>query len=202
MWVFLLHEGNKEVTQVWFTGQVWWPSQCQNVGYGTVIIAYDVIQDALEMILCHKLDTSHKVWDLANNLPMQSWPPYGAEGGQVASQLNSVLPLHRSAFSCHAWKTSWRRPAGRLLPRAYHALELHVTVFLDSHINSITAQHVHMSQFTAETAIFLALWQCNTWHRTRVCVCVCLGSCSHAFFVCGGEGPVTFFHLTMVKLVQ
>jgi hypothetical protein len=34
---------------------------------------------------------------------------------------------------------------------------MHVTGLLDSHIKSVIAQKVHMSKFTAETAIFLAL---------------------------------------------
>jgi len=41
------------------------------------------------IILCHKRDTSPKVWDLASNCPCSHdlWPSDGAEGGQTVSQL-------------------------------------------------------------------------------------------------------------------
>jgi hypothetical protein len=73
-----------------------------------------------------------------------------------------------------------------MLPGAYHALELHVTGFLDSNINSVIAQQVHMSKFTAETATFLA-YGSVTPDTEGACVCVFLDSCSHAFFLGGGD---------------
>jgi hypothetical protein len=46
------------------------------------------------IILCHKHDTSPKVWDLASNCPCSHdlWPSDGAEGGQTVSQLTVCYP--------------------------------------------------------------------------------------------------------------